>query len=69
MESIIGKVFNIDEIFKEENVKVKAKITDNGCLGCYFRKEFYPYYYKPSYVGSCEENGINLIFVNLKKIK
>ena len=59
----------IDEIFKEENVKVKAKIADNGCSGCYFRKEVYPYCYKPSYVGSCKENGIKLIFVNLKKNK
>ena len=42
MESIIGKVFNIDEIFKEENVKVKAKIADNGCSGCYFSKEVWP---------------------------
>ena len=69
MESIIGKVFNIDEIFKEENVKVKAKIADNGCLGCYFSKEVWPYCYKPSYVGSCKENGIKLIFAKLKKVK
>ena len=69
MESIICKVFNIDEIFKEENVKVKAKIADNGCLCCYFSKEVWPYCYKPSYVGSCKENGIKLIFVKLKKSK
>ena len=69
MESIIDKVFNIDDIFKEENVKVKAKIADNRCLGCYFNKEVWPYCYKPSYVGSCKENGIKLIFVKLKKSK
>lgn len=66
MESIIGKVFNIDKIFGVKNVKVKVKIADNGCWGCYFRKEVPPYCFKPSYIGSCDEIGIGLIF---KKIK
>lgn len=69
MESIIGKVFNIDEIFKEENVKVKAKIADNGCSGCYFSKEVWPYCFKPAYIGSCDELGINLIFKKIDYVK
>ena len=62
---IIDKVFNIDEIFKEENVKVKAKIADNGCSGCYFSKEVWPYCYKPSYVDNCEGNRINFNFYRI----
>ena len=62
MESIIGKVFNVDDLFGVENIKVKAKLADNRCLGCYFRKEVFPYCFKPEYIGSCDELGINLIF-------
>ena len=64
-KSIIDKVFNIDEIFGSENVKVQAKIADNGCTGCYFLKEVFPYCFKPEYVGSCKV-GIGLIFKEIK---
>ena len=32
----MDKVYNIDEIFGSENVKVQAKLSDNRCTGCYF---------------------------------
>ena len=69
MESIIGKVFNVDDLFGVENIKVKAKLADNGCLGCYFSKEVWHYCYKPAYIGSCDEFGINLIFKKIDYVK
>ena len=69
MENIIGKVFNVDDLFGVENIKVKAKLADNGCLGCYFRKEVWPYCYKPAYIDSCDEFGINLIFKKIDYVK
>ena len=69
MESIIGKVFNVDDLFGVENIKVKAKLADNGCSGCYFRKEVFPYCFKPAYIGSCDELGINLIFKKIDYVK
>ena len=69
MESIIGKVFDIDELFGVEKGKVKAKLADNGCSGCYFRKEVFSYYFKPAYIGSCDERGINLIFKKIDYAK
>ena len=65
-ENIIKKVFTIDEIFGVNNVKIQAKIADNGCTGCYFQKEVYPYCFKPAYVGDCKVDGIGLIFKEIK---
>ena len=69
MESIIGKVFDVDDLFGVENIKVKAKLANNGCLGCYFSKEVWPYCYKPAYISSCDEFGINLIFNKIDYVK
>ena len=69
MESIIGKVFNVDDLFGVENIKVKAKLADIGCLGCYFSKVVWPYCYKPAYISRCDELGINLIFKKIDYVK
>ena len=65
----MDKVYNIDEIFGCTNVKVQAIPTEHlGCSGCFFDKTKFPYCFKPSYIGSCEENGQNFIFIKLNNI-
>ena len=65
---IMDKVYNIDEIFGSENVKVQAILTEHlKCSGCFFNKAKFPYCFRPAYVDFCVENGINLIFIEYDK--
>ena len=62
----MDKVYNIEEIFGSENVKVQAKLSDNRCLSCYFWREDPPRCFKPAFVGACRENGRRLIYIKIK---
>lgn len=61
----MDKVYNIDDIFGSENVKVQAKLSDNRCTGCYFWRNTYPYCFKPEFIGSCRKKGMNFIFIKI----
>ena len=61
----MDKVYNIDEIFDSENVKVQAKLSDNTCTGCYFWRNTYPYCFKPEFIGSCAAYGLRYIFIKI----
>lgn len=61
----MDKVYNIDEIFGSENVKVQAIPSDNRCVGCYFWREDPPFCYKPAYISTCIENGRKNIYIKI----
>lgn len=61
----MDKVYNIDEIFGSENVKVQAKLADNRCVGCYFRRDNPPHCFKPAYIGTCVDKGRRFIYVQI----
>ena len=61
----MDKVYNIEELFGSENVKVQAKLSDNRCVGCYFWRDDSPFCFKPAFVGACRENGQRFIFVKI----
>lgn len=61
----MDKVYNIDEIFGSENVKVQAKLSDNRCVGCYFWRNNPPFCFKPAYIGTCAEKGQRFIYVKI----
>lgn len=61
----MDKVYNIDEIFGSENVKVQAKLADNRCVGCYFWRNNPPFCFKPAYIGTCAEKGQRFIYIKI----
>ncbi len=61
----MDKVYNIDEIFGSENVKVQAVLAHNGCSGCYFGRDPPPRCFKPEFIGSCAANGLRFIFIKI----
>ena len=62
----MDKVYNIDEIFGSENVKVQAVLAHIGCSGCYFgRDNPLPRCFKPEFIGSCAAYGLRYIFIKI----
>ena len=65
MNRIMDKVYNIDELFGSENVKVQAKLSDNRCVGCYFWRDGPPFCFKPAYIGTCVDKGRQFIYIKI----
>ena len=61
----MDKVYNIDELFGSENVKVQAKLSDNRCTGCYFWRNDPPFCFKPAYISTCVEKGQRFIYIKI----